>query len=46
MIARIWHGYTKPQHADEAMLEPELLPGISAAKGCTGRVYVSPALRG
>ena len=35
MIARIWHGYTKPQHADayEAMLEPELLPGISKAKG-------------
>jgi heme-degrading monooxygenase HmoA len=35
MIARIWHGYTKPEHADayEAMLKPELLPGISRAKG-------------
>ena len=35
MIARIWHGYTKPEHADayEAMLKPELLPGISKAKG-------------
>jgi len=31
MIARIWHGYTKPEHADayEAMLKPELLSGIS-----------------
>ena len=38
MIARIWHGYTKPQHADayEAMLKPELLPGISKAKGYKG----------
>ena len=35
MIARVWHGYTKPEHADayEAMLKPELLPGISKAKG-------------
>ncbi len=31
MIARIWHGYTKPEHANayESMLKPELLPGIS-----------------
>jgi len=38
MIARIWHGYTKPEHADayEAMLKPELLPGISKAKGYKG----------
>ena len=30
MIARLWHGYTKPEHADEdeARLKPELLPGI------------------
>ena len=30
MIARVWHGYTRPEHADayEAMLKPELLPGI------------------
>jgi heme-degrading monooxygenase HmoA len=35
MIARIWHGYTKPEDADayEAMLKPELLPGISKVKG-------------
>jgi len=38
MIARIWHGYTKPEHADayEVMLKPELLPGISKAKGYRG----------
>ena len=38
MIARVWHGYTKPEHADayEAMLKPELLPGISKAKGYKG----------
>ncbi len=31
MIARIWHGYTKPERADvnEAMLKPELLPAFS-----------------
>jgi len=35
MIARIWHGYTKPEHADayEAMLKPELLPGIGKVPG-------------
>ena len=38
MIARVWHGYTKPEHADsyEAMLKPELLPGIGKAKGYKG----------
>ncbi len=38
MIARVWHGYTKPEHADayEAMLKPELLPGISRVKGYKG----------
>jgi heme-degrading monooxygenase HmoA len=38
MIARVWQGYTKPEHADayEAMLKPELLPGISKAKGYRG----------
>lgn len=38
MIARVWHGYTKPEHADayEAMLKPELLPGISKNKGYRG----------
>ena len=38
MIARVWHGYTKPEHADsyEAMLKPELLPGISQSRGYKG----------
>ena len=38
VIARVWHGYTKPEHADayESMLKPELLPGISKAKGYRG----------
>ncbi len=33
MIARIWHGYTKPENADayEAMLKPKPLPGQPAA---------------
>lgn len=38
MIARVWHGYTKPEHADayEGLLKPELLPGISKKKGYRG----------
>lgn len=38
MIARVWHGYAKPEHADayEAMLKPELLPGISKVNGYRG----------
>lgn len=38
MIARVWHGYTKSEDADayEAMLKPELLPGISEVKGYKG----------
>jgi heme-degrading monooxygenase HmoA len=38
MIARVWHGYTKPEHADayESMLKPELLPGIGKKKGYRG----------
>lgn len=38
MIARVWHGYTRPEHADayEAMLKPELLPGIGRVKGYRG----------
>ena len=38
MIARVWHGYCKPDHADayEAMLKPELLPGVSKVKGYKG----------
>jgi len=35
MIARIWHGSTKPEHADayESHLKPELLPGLSGQQG-------------
>lgn len=38
MIARVWHGIASPEHADayEAMLKPELLPGISSKKGYRG----------
>ncbi|HTR27269.1 MAG TPA: antibiotic biosynthesis monooxygenase [Terriglobales bacterium] len=38
MIARIWHGSTKPEHADsyESMLKPELLPGLSQVPGFRG----------
>ncbi len=38
MIARLWHGFTKPEHADAyaAMLQPELLPGISQVRGYRG----------
>jgi hypothetical protein len=38
MIARIWHGYTKLEHAAayEATLKPELLPGIGRVKGYRG----------
>jgi antibiotic biosynthesis monooxygenase (ABM) superfamily enzyme len=38
MVARVWHGYTTPDHADtyEAFLKPELLPGIGKVKGYRG----------
>jgi len=38
VIARVWHGYTKPENADsyEAMLKPELLPGVSKMRGFQG----------
>jgi len=39
MVARIWHGYAASrEHADayEAMLKPELLPGISKKPGYRG----------
>jgi hypothetical protein len=38
VIARIWHGYTAVEDADayEAMLKPELLPGISRVNGYRG----------
>jgi heme-degrading monooxygenase HmoA len=38
MIARIWHGFAKPEHADayESHLKPELLPGLSEKQGFRG----------
>ena len=39
MVARVWKGYAPTQeHADayEAMLKPELLPGVSAKNGYRG----------
>jgi heme-degrading monooxygenase HmoA len=38
MIARVWHGYTTPEHADayEAMVKPEPLPGLGKVKGYRG----------
>lgn len=38
MIARIWRGFAPPEHADdyEAMLKPELLPGVGKARGYRG----------
>src|SRR5215471_16835269 len=38
VIARIWHGWTKPEDADgyESHLRPELLPGVSKIRGFQG----------
>ena len=38
MIARVWHGNTKPENADayESMLKPELLPGVGKVRGYKG----------
>ena len=38
MIARVWHGWSKPEDAEgyEAHLKPELLPGLSKVKGFRG----------
>jgi antibiotic biosynthesis monooxygenase (ABM) superfamily enzyme len=46
MIARIWHGYTKPENADgyEAMLKPELLPGMSKIPGYKGSIVLRRSL--
>ena len=48
MIARVWHGYTKPEHADayEAMLKPEPLPGISRTEGYRGSYLLRRDLDG
>lgn len=46
MIARVWYGYTKPEHADayEALLKPELLPGISKVRGYLGSYLLRKSL--
>lgn len=38
MIARIWHGYTRPENADayQDLLETAILPGIHRVKGYRG----------
>jgi heme-degrading monooxygenase HmoA len=46
MIARLWRGYTTPSNADayEAMLKPDLLPGLSEKKGFRGSFLFRRAL--
>ena len=46
MIARVWHGWTKREHADhyEAHLQPELLPGLSQVKGFAGSYLLRRAV--
>ena len=38
MIARLWHGWTKPEHADsyEALLRDEMFPSIRQVEGSKG----------
>lgn len=38
MIARLWHGWTRPANADayEALLRTRVLPHIHALEGCQG----------
>ena len=38
MIARVWHGWTKPEDAGpyESLLKPEPLPGLSRIPGYKG----------
>jgi len=38
MIARLWHGWTKPENADayETLLRTKILPGIHRVKGYEG----------
>ena len=46
MIARVWHGYTRPENADtyESHLKPELLPGLSQKKGFRGSYLMRRAV--
>lgn len=47
-IARLWRGYARPEHADayEAMLKPELLPGVGRTPGYRGSYLLRRALAG
>ena len=38
MIARLWHGWTKPENADEyeSLLRTSILPGIHRVSGYNG----------
>jgi heme-degrading monooxygenase HmoA len=42
VIARMWHGYTTPENADkyEAMLKPEVLPGVGGKQGYKGSYFL------
>src|SRR5262245_28524847 len=46
MIARVWHGRTKSEHADayESHLKPELLPGLSQQTGFCGSYLLRRAI--
>jgi heme-degrading monooxygenase HmoA len=46
MIARVWHGFTNPEHADayESHLKPELLPGVSQTQGFRGSYLLRRAV--
>src|SRR5262245_47971541 len=46
MIARVWHGRTKPEHADayESHLKPELLPGLTQQTGFRGSYLLRRAI--
>lgn len=43
MISRVWHGWTKPEHAAEyeAMLRSEILPGIHRVPGFRGATLLT-----
>ena len=46
MIARVWHGWTRPEDADgyESHLRPELLPGLSKVPGFRGSYLLRRAV--
>jgi antibiotic biosynthesis monooxygenase (ABM) superfamily enzyme len=43
MISRVWHGWTKPEHADtyETLLRSEILPGIHRVPGFRGATLLT-----